>query len=112
MKKRFENGCCRCGFCCLSETCPIGQRLYNVSKDKGCPGLNFEEDIAVCGAIEWCKSKSYINWQELFGVDAGCCIKARAYKNGVEYDFALLSNDMKIKVVNGIRQGLVYDNIN
>ena len=93
----YPNPCCRCGFCCLSETCPEGQRVYRVGKHGPCPGLSFEGDMAVCKLIEHGGGKSAPDGLEvfIFGLGAGCCIKARCIKDGVTYDFATLPPHFK-----------------
>lgn len=86
---KYPNECCRCGYCCLHVTCPIGQAIYRNSRP--CPALLFENDTASC---------------ELAGivpVGDGCCIKARAYKDGVEYDFASLPSSLKILAAKSLR---------
>ena len=90
----FPNECCRCGFCCLAETCPIGQTFYKVSKETRCPGLSFDPqgqatcELAIRGIVP---------------IGDGCCIKARAYKDGIEYDFASLCKETKQAVVFNVR---------
>lgn len=90
----FKNKCCRCGMCCLAETCPIGQTIYQVGKYNPCPGLTFHQSIASCAAAE----------RGLVPVGDGCCIKARAYKDGVEYNFADLPDELKFRAVNDMRK--------
>jgi hypothetical protein len=87
---QFKYPCSRCGFCCISETCPVGQRIYEIEKHDTCPGLSFKDGIASCqiALIE----------PEIIGVGAGCCIKATAIKDGVAYDFASLAPFLKKKV--------------
>ena len=92
---KFPNKCCRCGFCCLNETCPVGQSIYQVGKYESCPGLSFDGDMAICELME----NSSEPFKMSMGEGAGCCIKARAYKNGVEFDFASLSPEIKRIVV-------------
>ena len=48
------------------------------------------------------KKKSIL--MEMMGVGKGCCIKARAFKDGVEYDFASLPKELKFHVVKGVRE--------
>ena len=80
---KYPNPCCRCGFCCLSETCPVGMEFFGIEKYDRCPALEFEDDIAEC------------RLSHAIPIGDGCCIKARAYRNGVEYDFALLPAELK-----------------
>lgn len=93
MSSSFPNECCRCGYCCLHVTCPIGQEIYGDSRP--CPALSFNNNMASC---------------ELAGivpVGDGCCIKARAYKNGIEYDFASLPSFLKIIVARSLKERAV-----
>lgn len=87
--------CCRCGFCCLSETCQIGQARYGVGKYDGCPGLSFQDQKAVCEIA--------LDKPVIIGVGAGCCIKARAIKDGVTYDFAALPEQLKKSIAQSRR---------
>lgn len=73
--------CCRCGFCCLHQVCPIGIVTYG--NQGRCPGLSFEGNIASCALAG------------TVPVGDGCCIKATAYKDGKEYDFAALPTEQK-----------------
>jgi hypothetical protein len=66
--------------------CPSGIAVYG-NDHKGCPALSFHNGISSCALVE----------SGLVPVGDGCCILARAYKNGVEYDFASLPPDQKIK---------------
>lgn len=88
----FPNECSRCGVCCLMEVCKIGLHVFQRSKESTsqCQGLTFKDNIATCSL------------SNIVPLGDGCCIKARAYKDGVEYDFALLSKDFKIKAANDI----------
>lgn len=82
----FTNPCTRCGMCCISETCPVAQDFYKISKHTKCPALSFNGRIASCAFAE-------INL--LPGVGVGCCIKARVLKDGKEYDFASMPARLK-----------------
>jgi hypothetical protein len=94
VSEKFPHTCCRCGYCCLSETCPVGQMVYGVGKHETCPGLFFNIDAAVCQiAAQGSREK------KLVGVGSGCCIKARAIRDGVTYDFAALAPEMKRSIV-------------
>ena len=96
---KYPYKCSRCGACCLFETCPAGILVFKVRKEDRCPGLSFmgeDEKMAFC-------SVSY-GLTGLVPIGDGCCIKARAYKNGVEYDFAALSPESKVKAVQQIRR--------
>ena len=102
--KLYPNPCSRCGFCCIAETCPVGQKMFGVERFGQCPGLKFEGDKATCSAYSLLCSgdmkKAEI--EEILGIGKGCCIKARAFKDGVAYDFASIPKDMKIKIVSGL----------
>ena len=92
MKYLYE--CCRCGFCCLYEPCPIAKSMYGEDIEQ-CPALYYyvDSDKAVCliaGVVP---------------VGDGCCIKARAYKDGIEYDFASLPPELKIREAQKLRKG-------
>lgn len=95
MNEEFKNKCCRCGFCCISENCPMSIEVFKVKKHgKLCPGLQITDNTATCLLAEFLTNEQ----KEMFGFGTGCCIKARAYKNGVEYDFASLPDELKIFV--------------
>jgi len=97
----YPNKCCRCGFCCLTEQCPVSISLYGDNFDV-CPALVFNGDVAACLIVKEIPG--------LVPVGDGCCIKARAYKDGVEYDFASLSPELKRQAVNDLRRRLCYGN--
>ena len=90
---KFPNECCRCGMCCLLDHCPISKVYYpDLKKEEQCEALSFKEEKASC---------------KLAGVvpiGDGCCLSARAYKNGVEYDVASLPKEIKYKIVEQIRR--------
>lgn len=88
---KFPNPCCQCGFCCLITQCPIGGAFYG--KHKICPGLSFDEmGLAAC------------NLAGLVPVGDGCCISARAFKEGKAYDYAGLPRENKHWIVNQYRE--------
>ena len=86
---KYPNPCTRCGLCCLSIPCPIS---INAGHSHPCPMLKFKGDFAIC-----LMAKS-------IPLGDGCCIKARAYKNGIEFDFAALTPELKIMAVRQIRE--------
>jgi len=90
---KYPNECVRCGFCCLSETCPTGMDVYGIEKHDKCPALRFEKNKAVCLLVH----------AQLVPIGDGCCIAARAIKDGQVYDFASLSKELKINVVQSVR---------
>ena len=89
----YEKECCRCGMCCLSEPCPISRDYFHITKYEKCSALTFDNDGAICNLVA-------IFGKEVLGIGAGCCIKARAFKkDGEQFDFATLSDDMKLRAV-------------
>lgn len=95
MKRVFQYDCCRCGMCCLTVTCTIGQAFYRVDSATQCPGLQFRgKGVACCSLVAL----------RLVPIGDGCCIKARAYRDGVEYDFASLPVELKRKAVEQVRR--------
>jgi len=46
------------------------------------------------------------------GIGKGCCIKARAFKDGIEYDFASLPAEVKQKLVQSLRKERIGAGIN
>ena len=93
----YPNKCVRCGFCCLSEACPVAMQYFGIQKQTKCPALTWNGVEAVCGIIN-----AFSNL--IMGVGAGCCIKARCYKSGVEYDFASLPGELKIILAQGLKE--------
>lgn len=90
MSAEYPNKCCRCGLCCLAETCPVGQATFKIAKHDHCPALTFDiEGTAKCELVAY----------NLVPIGDGCCIKARAYKDGVEYNFADLPEHLKRRAV-------------
>ncbi len=89
---KFPNECCRCGACCLFETCIISRQTYNIGEKDYCPALTFDSGEATC------------HLTSRVPIGDGCCIKAKAYKDGMSYDFALLPKQLKIKAVQQIRR--------
>ena len=89
---KYPNKCSRCGACCLFETCMVARLRFNVSKTSKCPALVFNKNIATCLL------------SDVIPIGDGCCIKARAYKNGIEYNFADLNPKMKVKAVKQIKK--------
>lgn len=92
----FPYPCVRCGFCCMSFVCPIGQKVYGVFKTGvRCPGLSFENGIASCQLVKF----------NLVPIGDGCCISARVFRDGVEHDFAALPGSVKRKIAQIILNG-------
>jgi hypothetical protein len=83
----FPFPCCRCGYCCLHESCPVAQIAFEIDKADPCPALRFDGGGAVCLLA--------LEDPEVIGVGLGCCIKATCYKDGVAHDFAALPPALK-----------------
>jgi len=94
MRLKFPHKCCRCGYCCLHCTCIIGRAYYHIRKFDPCPGLNFNGEKAECSLAK----------KNLIPVGDGCCIKAKAYREGIEYDFAGLPPKFKIRASSDYRR--------
>jgi len=68
---------------------------HGIGKFEPCPSLEFDDKgIAKCNLVE----------PGLVPVGDGCCIKARAYKDGKEFDFAGLRPAMKSRAVADLRR--------
>lgn len=92
----YPNTCCRCGFCCINEPCPISKEMGMGSTGKICQALDYDGTKATCKLATTRATKA------ILGIGQGCCMKARCYKNGIEYDFASLLPFMKRKVAHGV----------
>jgi len=91
----YPHKCVRCGFCCLSTTCIAGQAYHGIGELDRCPSLRFNrQGRAKCSLVK----------RGLVPVGDGCCIKARAYRHGVEYDFAALPAKLKRRAVADARR--------
>lgn len=90
MTEQYPNPCCRCGFCCMAETCIVAWELYGIPKNTSCPFLEYD--------TEKMEATCTITHTGLIGIGKGCCIKARCFKDGVQYDFASLPDEMKKNV--------------
>ena len=101
---KYPNPCTRCGMCCLMECCPIVMELLNIGKKGPCPKLYYIGNVANCSLYDMLDDKEKEDGKEVFGFGVGCCIKARAYKDGIKYDFASLSKELKIKAVKQVRR--------
>ena len=76
-----------------------------------CPGLSFDsEGLAVCALAENEGGRFDRVWSRLgavgaaararvLGFGSGCCIRARLVSDGVTYNFATLSDPVKLKIV-------------
>jgi hypothetical protein len=95
MSTEYPNPCCRCGLCCLAETCIVARANFNIQKNDPCPALSFNADgIATCGLVAY----------NLVPIGDGCCIKARAYKDGIEYNFSDLPSELKFRAVRDMKK--------
>lgn len=108
---QYPHPCSRCGFCCIAEVCPMGQKIYDipamVKRHVRCPGLKFNDDgEATCEAVTHCRNFHIPedDLKEAFGIGKGCCIKARAFKDDKEYDFAALPPALKKLAVKQLRE--------
>lgn len=117
----FPHPCTRCGFCCLNEICPTGKYFYG-RNHRVCPGLHFNESEAACKLFEFFVKKptnppkqtqglslQISDPEGLFGIGIGCCIKARAIKDGVTYDFAGLDPEIKRMVALNKRAKMILE---
>jgi hypothetical protein len=77
----YPHKCVRCGYCCLTELCPIASHLYGVI-DR-CPMLIFDGDIARCGLAG------------IVPIGDGCCMSARCFHGDEVWDFAALPKQTK-----------------
>lgn len=102
---KYPHPCCWCGVCCLCETCPVGQAIYKVDKHDLCPGLSFKGDKAICEIIKTAPEP----FKVYMGKGAGCCIKARAFRDGQQYDFASLPVELKQAAAKQEREKLVNE---
>lgn len=108
METTYPNPCTRCGMCCLTEVCPILIDLIRVDPGPPCPMLSFDGDVASCDLVKgdmWrIVGGTRKTVEGVLGFGQGCCIKARAYKDGQEYDFASLPAELKVKAVRQVRE--------
>ena len=72
------------------ETCIVAWELYGIPKKAPCPFLGYDADKmeTTCKIIH----------TGMIGIGKGCCIKARCFKDGVQYDFASLPDELKKNV--------------
>ncbi len=90
MSEQFSTACARCGLCCLTMTCVVGQWLFSTDGDtRPCPGLSFEEDVAKCAAYDYAiRRAGEEQAKSAMGIGVGCCIKAKGYMGEEETDYA------------------------
>jgi len=89
------------------ERCPVIMNLFNIKKKGKCSKLYFIGDKANCSLWDMVDEDKREEMKEVFGIGDGCCIKARVYKNGIEYNFAALSSEMKIRAVQQVRENKI-----
>jgi|GEM_PF-1922459 len=114
--KAYPNPCCRCGFCCLTEICPMAlviNKIPETQKKQSCPDLVFDGDQASCGLASNVLKENIPPQEvwEAFGFGKGCCIKARAFRDGKEYDFASLPVELKKRAARDLRIRVGRDRI-
>lgn len=95
MSKKHPRECCRCGYCCLSESCEGATFYFGIERYQRCPALVFSGNIASC-----------IISSMIPGIGEGCCIRARAIRDGITYDFAALPASLKVMCAKQFRQRL------
>lgn len=70
-KPKFGEDCNSCGYCCLTEVCPIGQELTGSA-------------VAPCNLLiekegkHYCKLAENEITREALGIGTGCCAKTQA----------------------------------
>jgi len=81
-------------------------------KRQPCPGLKFnDEGIATCKLVDAAKGTEQEGMvMEAFGIGAGCCIKARYFKDGIVYNYAALPPRIKHEAVAQIVCGAAIKN--
>lgn len=106
---KYETPCCRCGFCCISESCPLAIEFYGISKKTMCPSLYFDGDNAICNMFVGLLSNGIPkdDAEFAFGIGAGCCIKARAFKGDEIFNFSSLEETVKKAIVRILREALI-----
>lgn len=75
--------CIRCGGCCESSLCIPGQELYGADAKPPCPGLRYENNIAICGPYQDGddRDRRWIDSEVGIGFGFGCTGKARKEKD-------------------------------
>lgn len=93
MSKEFPNPCCRCGFCCIAETCWCGRMFHSIKSTEPCPSLSFDRGVATCGLAEISVP-----------IGDGCCISARVIHNGNVTSYADMPEHNKKEIVRLIKK--------
>jgi hypothetical protein len=112
MSKQFPYPCVRCGFCCLCTPCNVALKIIpNAKQFESCPALSINNKVATCKLIETAVQEHLPKLKEIMGFGLGCCMKARAFKNGIEYDFAAMPEEWKtIACIQKLKQNLQKEN--
>ena len=100
----FPIACCRCGLCCISSPCLVAiEQVPDIDRNAPCPRLDMsrvDTEGAVCSLFQeiCCRFKdSEEVIRVIFGIGAGCCIKATAVNLdlGTAIDFSELHPETK-----------------
>jgi hypothetical protein len=51
LKPKCGDPCNHCGLCCLMETCPVGQRFFDIPGKTHCPALLWTKEGSRCGLM-------------------------------------------------------------
>jgi len=107
MIERFPHPCNSCGYCCLIQVCPIGLSIFGGEKYRPCPALEWQGTQSRCGVVEKAKGTPHEEMvKQAFGIDTGCCIKARVRDvHGNMHDFASLPDEVKISLTQRYKAG-------
>lgn len=81
LKPKFGEPCNHCGWCCLTEVCPVGE--YLTDSIIPCKKLINDGDKYTCSVANV--------YKEIIGIGTGCCAKTQqevfnelGYNNGVD----------------------------
>lgn len=99
MEQKYPFKCVKCGFCCLSETCPIGQKIFSINAKSRCPALFFNDSREAS-----CKLAESEALKGIIGIGTGCDILAVAGNKDFLWDYSSLPKDIKLKIVEGVIQ--------
>ena len=98
--------CTRCGYCCLIQPCKASISLGLV-KNGSCVMLDFGRtghDVATCNLA--------MSAPDHVGIGHGCEVKAYAYLDDIQYDFAMIeprikrSTAVRLYIENSVRVAL------
>ena len=70
--------CVGCGYCCQTEVCLAGEKVYGEEVEPPCPGLIFKDGRFWCQLVFWADEEPpYGDFLRLFmSIDAGCTCPA------------------------------------